>query len=474
MSFRPSTPAVEAPPAKPSSATTVIATLMAAVFLSLLDTQIVATALPRVIGDLGGLNAFAWVTTGYLIAGSAAAPVYGKLGDLLGRKRIFLIAILVFLAGSAACSLAQTMPQLIAFRLIQGVGSGGLFISVLAIIGEMFSPREGARYYGWFSLTFGAASLAGPTLGGLLTDLAGWRWIFLINLPIGALVIFIVAIRLHLPPHTKKKARIDYLGVLLLITAVVALNLLTTWAGTTHAWTSPIIIGLAATAALSSALFVLSQRRAADPVIPPRLFRDRTFTIVIAVGFIAGFLGLGIVNYLVLWLQNVLTVSIQSSGYLLTAMMLGVVATSYTSTKLIARTGSYRWHPVASMAVFAVAAALFTTAGPTTSPALAAVYLTLFGIAGGLNTQALSLAARNTTSRTDIGVTQGTATLARQSGTALGVSFFAALMTSRLPYGAASPTAYADALQPVFIAVIPIALIGLVLSLFLPNTRLSA
>ncbi|WP_431902588.1 MFS transporter [Nonomuraea sp. bgisy101] len=470
MSSRSAAPAVGTAPAEP--ATTVVATLMAAVFLSLLDSQVVATALPRVIGDLGGLDAFAWITTGYLIAGSATAPVYGKLGDLFGRKRIFLISILVFLAGSAACGLASTMSQLIAFRLIQGVGSGGLFISVLAIIGEMFGPREGARYYGWLSLTFGAASLAGPTLGGLLTDLAGWRWIFLVNLPIGCVVIVIVATRLHLPAHSRSKARVDYLGVLLLISAIVSLNLLTTWAGTTHTWTSPVIVGLAATTALSSALFVLSQSHAADPIIPLRLFRDRTFTVVVAVGFIAGFVGLGIVNYLVLWLQTVLTIGLQASGHLLTAMMLGVVATSYTTTKLIARTGSYRWYPVAGMAVFAVAAALFATAGPATSPFLAAVYLLLFGIAGGLNTQALSLAARGTSSRADIGATQGTATLARQSGTALGVSFFAALMTSRLPYGAADAAAYADALRPVFIAVIPMALIGLVISLFL-NTTLS-
>ncbi|WP_214410159.1 MFS transporter [Sphaerisporangium fuscum] len=442
---------------------------MAAVFLSLLDSQIVATALPRIVADLGGLDQFAWVTTGYLIAGSAAVPVYGKLGDLFGRKRVFLISILVFLAGSAACGLAQTMTQLIAFRVIQGIGSGGLFISVLSILGEMFTPQQGARYYGWFSLTFGAASLTGPTIGGLLTGTAGWRSIFLVNLPLGALVVAVISIRLHLPAQ-REQARIDYLGVILLAAAIVAVNLLTTWAGTAYAWTSPVTLGLAAACVLLPVLFVLVQRRAADPVIPLRLFRDRTFSIVVAVGFIAGFLGLGIVNYLVLWLQAVLSLSIQTSGYLLTVMMLGVVLTSYVSTKLIARAGSYHRHPIASMALFALTGLL--CAAIDAGPVLATVFLLLFGIAGGLNSQALSLAARNAAGRDDIGAVQGTATTARQMGTALGTSFFAALVTSRLP-AQPGPAAYADALHLVFLAIIPIALIGLALSLFLPDVKLS-
>ncbi|MFF5211681.1 MFS transporter [Streptosporangium sp. NPDC000396] len=468
MALPPAAPAA-ATSSTPARATTVVATLMAAVFLSLLDSQIVATALPRVTADLGGLMQFAWVTTGYLIAGSAAVPLYGKLGDLFGRKRIFLISILIFLAGSAACGLAQTMTQLIAFRIVQGIGSGGLFISVLAIIGELFTPQQGARYYGWFSLTFGAASLVGPTLGGLLTDLAGWRSIFLVNLPLGALITAVIATRLHLPVQ-RKKAHIDYLGVVLLTAAVVAVNLLTALGGTTYAWTSPVTIGLAAATVLLLTLFIRAQRRALDPIIPLRLFGDRTFAIVVALGFIAGFLGLGIVNYLVLWLQDALSLGVQTSGYLLTTMMLGVVLSSYLSTKLIARTGSYRRYPAASMALFALTATLcaLTDAGP----ALAAVFLLLYGIAGGLNSQALSLAARNTATRDDIGAVQGTATMARQMGTALGTTFFAAVLTSKLP-AQPSPAAYADALHLIFLVMIPIALIGLALSLLLKDTKLS-
>ncbi|WP_190064156.1 MDR family MFS transporter [Streptomyces griseocarneus] len=477
---------------------------MAAVFLSLLDSQIVATALPRMVGDLGGIDQFAWVTTGYLIGGSATVPVFGKLGDLFGRKRVFMASLVVFLAGSALCGLAQTMAWLITFRIVQGIGSGGLFICVLALLGEMFSPREGARYYGWFSLTFGAASLAGPALGGVLTELVGWRWVFFVNLPIGVAVLAVVSSTLHLPAQ-RRKVHIDYAGIVLLVAAIVALNLLTGWAGATYAWDSPVTLGLAAGSVLAVALFVLSQRRAADPVVPLRLFANRNFTIVVALGFIAGFVGLGLVNYLVLWLQTVLGLDAQQSGYVLTAMMLGVVLSSWLTTKIIGRTGSYRWFPVLSMAAFAVAAALFTTAGPRTGIALTVGYVLLFGVAAGLNSQSLSLAARSIASRQDIGAVQGTATLMRQLGTGLGVSSFAALMTARLGAGlqqrfggqsdagldrngSLSPetlgrlsdslrselaAAYADSLHAVFYAVIPIVLIGLVTALFLQDAPLS-
>ncbi|WP_051798112.1 MDR family MFS transporter [Streptomyces sp. NRRL S-337] len=505
MASRSSGPALDAPAVPASSAKTnaVVLTLMVAVFLSLLDTQIVATALPRVVSDLGGLDQFAWVTTGYLIGGSATVPVFGKLGDLFGRKRVFMASITVFLLGSTLCGLAQTMSQLIAFRVLQGIGSGGLFICVLAIIGEMFSPREGARYYGWFSLTFGAASLAGPTLGGILTELANWRWVFFINLPVGALVLLVLCSTLYLPAR-RQKAHIDYMGVFLLVLAIVGLNLLAGWAGVKYDWSSPVILCLAAGSVVAVALFILSQRRALDPVIPLRLFTNRTFTTVVIIGFISGFVGLGLLNYLVLWLQTVLTLDVQESGFVLTAMMLAVVLASYLSSKVIGYTGSYRWFPVLSMVVFAVAAVLFSTAGPSTSLSLAVVYMLLFGVAGGLNSQALSLAARNTASMRDIGAVQGTATLMRQLGTALGVSFFAAVMTSRLGTGlhdrlgksgvdidkdgSLSPEivgklsaplrlelagVYADSFRVIFYAVIPIALIGLVASFLLKDIKLA-
>ncbi|MGW7256507.1 MFS transporter [Streptomyces sp. NPDC054834] len=282
------------------------------------------------------------------------------------------------------------------------------------------------------------------------------------------------------------------------------LDLLTGWAGVTYAWSSPVIVGLAAGSVIAIVLFVLSQRRAVDPVIPLRLFTNQTFTTVVILGFISGFVGLGLINYLVLWLQTVLTLDVTESGFALTAMMLAVVLTSYLSAKVIGHTGSYRWFPALSMVVFAIAAVLFSTAGPSTGILLAVVYMLLFGIAGGLNSQALSLAARNTASMQDIGAIQGTATLLRQLGTALGVSFFAALMSSRLGTGlhdrlgklgvhidkdgSLSPevlsklsaplrlelaSVYANSLRVIFYTVIPIVLIGLVASLFLKDIKLA-
>ncbi|WP_328930685.1 MFS transporter (plasmid) [Streptomyces sp. NBC_00190] len=489
---------------RPASGKTnaVVLTLMAAVFLALLDSQIIATALPRVIGDLGGLDQFAWATTGYLIGGSAALPVYGKLGDLFGRKRIFVGSLVAFLLASAACGLAQTMGQLIAFRVVQGIGSGGLFICVLAIIGEMFGYREGARYYGWISITFGAASIAGPTLGGVLTELASWRWVFFVNLPIGAVVLFVVVMMLDLPARPQK-ARIDYAGVVLLTIAIVALNLFAGWGGVKYAWTSPAILALAAGTVLVITLFILVQRRAADPVIPLRLFANSSFSIIMVLNFIGGFVGLGLLNYLVLWLQTVTSLDVQKSGYVLTALMLAVVVSSWVSAKAIGATGSYRRHPTLSMALFAVTAVLFLSAGPSTSVALTIGYMVMFGVAAGLNMQALSIAARSTASMQDIGAVQGTATLMRQLGTALGVSFFAALMTGRLATGlqerfggdsavhidkdgSLSPevlgqlsaparlelaTVYADSLRPVFVVMIPLVLIGLLAAFFLKDAE---
>lgn len=484
----------------------VVLVLMAAAFLALLDTQIVAIALPRIVSDLGGLDRFAWITTGYLIGGSAALPVFGKLGDLFGRKRVFMASVTVFLVGSVLCGLAQTMGQLIALRVIQGIGSGGLFICVIALIGEMFTPREGARYYGWFSITFGAASLVGPTLGGFLTDLANWRWVFFVNLPLGLVVLAVVSLLLHLPTHTRAhKAHIDYAGVLLLVAAIVALNLLTGWAGVKYAWTSPVILTLTGGCVVAVALFIVAQRRAADPIIPLRLFANQTFTIVVILSFIAGLIGLGTLNYLVLWLQTVLGLDVEQAGYALTALMIAVVVTSWLSTKIIGHSGSYRWFPVLSMAVFALAGALLSTAGPDTSVPLTLVYVLLFGIGAGLNMQALTLAARNTARMQDIGAVQGTTNLMRQLGTGLGVSLFAALMTSRLGTGlnerlrgktgaslskdgSLSPEVlgrlsssvraeiadiYANSLRATFYAVIPIAAIGLVAALFLKDVKLA-
>lgn len=484
---------------------TIMVALMAAVFLSLLDAQVVATALVRIVGDLGSLDQFGWVTAGYLIGGTVALPICGKWGDLFGRKQVLVVSVVVFLVGSTGSGLAQTMGQLVAFRVVQGVGSGGLFVCVLAIIGEMFSPRAGARYYGWISVTVGVASLAGPTVGGVVTDLFGWRWTFLMNLPIGLAVIAIVSATLHLPPRSGPgRVRIDHLGAVLLTSAIVALNLLANQAGTSDPRSSGVVIGLCVASVLLVVAFVLSQRRAADPVIPLSLFRNRMISVVSVVDVIAGFVGLGIINYLVLWLQSVDRLGAGESGVILAAMMLAVVVSQYGSARLIGRTGSFRWYPPASMALFALTALLFVTAGPATPLPATILYLLMFGVAAGLNQQALTVAARSGGGTHDMGAVHGVTTMLRQMGTSLGVSVFAAIFASRFAIetaqhlgpsggvpgaagGSMAPDAaarlspeqqfalagaYADSLHRVFAAMVPVVVVGFVVSLFFPSTRL--
>ncbi|MCM2387227.1 MDR family MFS transporter [Streptomyces albipurpureus] len=482
-----------------------MAACMLAIFLAMLDAQIVATALPRIVGDLGGLNLFAWVTTAYIIASSVTTPLYGKLGDLFGRKRIFLAAIVLFVVGSAAAGLAQSMEQLILFRVVQGVGSGGLFVSVLAIIGELFSPREAAKYFNLFGVVFAAAALAGPAVGGLLTDLLSWHWVFLINLPIGAVVFTLVAVCLRLPP-TSRRAHIDYPGFITLSTAIVALTLLASWGGVEYDWTSPQILGLGATALVTGALFVAVERRAPEPVIPLHLFRDSTFSVAVLVSLAAGVVFLGAVTFLALYVQVVTGASPTLSGVVLLPMMFGLVASSVVSGKFIGQSGRYKWYPVLSMAIGIVAALLLTTLDADTPRWLATAYMLLFGIAAGLNMQVLTMAAQNTAPRDDIGAVHATISFSRQLGSTLGISVFAAVfynrlteeITQRVPAGAldgvdrdslsshevlsklATPVqeaieqAYAAALQPVFLGTVPVLAVGLVIALLMKNLPLSS
>ncbi len=491
------------PPSPPQQLGPLMTGLLMAVFLAMLDSQIVATAIPRLVGDLGGLGQFAWVTTAYVIASTVMTPVYGKLSDLFGRKEVFLLAILLFVVGSAASGAAQSMGQLITFRTVQGIGAGGLFVSVLSIIGGMLSPREAAPYYGYFSLAFAAAALAGPPVGGLLTDLLGWRWVFLVNVPIGITALLLVGRYLRLP-RTVRRVRVDYAGVLLLSAAIVAVSLVTTWAGTTYSWSSPAIVGLAVTAVAGTIGFVIVERRAAEPVIPPHLFRDPTFRICALVSFAAGFVFLGAVNFLAVFTQAVTGASPMASGLLLLPMMAGLVAASIISSKRIARTRSYRWYPVFSMALGIIATAAMTTMNADTSQLLSAAYMFVLGVAAGLNMQVLTMAAQNTAPPEDIGAVSATVTFSRAVGTSLGISIFAAVfygplhghLTHRLPSDALRAhdlsraldadqvrhlpeavrhglsQAYADSLRPVFLLAALVLTGGLICALMLKNIPL--
>ncbi|MEZ7004869.1 MDR family MFS transporter [Streptomyces sp. AD55] len=481
----------------------VIAACLLAVFLAMLDSQIVATALPRIVGDLGGLDVFSWVTTAYIIAAGVTTPVYGKLGDLFGRKKIFLFAVVVFLVGSALSGAAQSMEQLILFRTVQGIGAGGLFVSVLAIIGELFNPREAARYFNLFGIVFALAALAGPAVGGVLTDLLGWHWVFLINLPVGIVILVLVSASLHLP-RTDRPARIDYPGFVLLSAAIVALTLAASWGGVKYAWLDWRILGLAAGAVLLAVAFVAAERRAAEPVIPLHLFRDSTFSVSVLVSVAAGIVFLGSVNFLAIYIQVVTGASPTMSGVVLLPMMFGLVASSVVSGVAITKTGRYKWYPVLSMAIGVVGALLLATMDAGTSRAVVIGFMLVFGVAAGLNMQVLTMAAQNTAPRHDIGAVHATVSFARQLGTTVGISLFASIFYSRLteeiaqrtpadalrgidtdalnstetldrltePVRNAVEQSYAAALTPVFLTAVPVLLLGLLAALTMKNLPL--
>src|SRR6478672_1065677 len=295
---------------------TVFAALMLGMFLAALDQTIVATALPTIVGDLGGLNHLSWVVTAYLLAATISTPLYGKLGDMLGRKPVFLAAILIFLAGSMLAGLAQSMGQLILFRALQGIGAGGLMVGAQAIIGDIVPPRERGRYMGFIGSVFAVSSVLGPLLGGFCVDNLSWRWVFYVNIPIGIAALFVVAARLHLPRHKERKP-VDWLGFGLLTTAVVCLVLMTSWGGSQYDWNSPTIIGLGAAAIALAGLFMWWEQRAEDPLIPPRLFASRIFDVANATGFIVGLAMFGALTFIPLYLQVVRGASPTESGLLL-------------------------------------------------------------------------------------------------------------------------------------------------------------
>ncbi|MGW4524195.1 MFS transporter [Amycolatopsis sp. NPDC004378] len=411
--------------------------LFLSVFLAMLDAQVVATALPRVAAEFGGTGAYAWVTTAYLLAGSVTAPVFGKLGDVHGRKRVLLGALALFLLGSLACGLAPSAAALVAGRVLQGAGSGGLFVSVGASLGEMFTPREGAKYFGWFSICFAVASLAGPAIGGLLTGVAGWRSIFLVNLPLGLVAVAFLR-RLELPKR-RRDAPFDFAGVVLLGVTVTGFTLLTPWS---------IAVGAAAAVA-----FVLVERRAEAPVLPPRLVKDRTFGVSVLLSVLAGFAFLGSVNYIAVYLQA--DAGPAEGGLRLVPMTLAVSVSSVVASKVIARTGAYRWAPRLSMAL-----GLLAVLGLLAFDALPLVLgcLVVFGLAAGLNLQVLALATQNTAPPDDRGAVAAAVNLARALGSALGP--------------VALGFAYQSGTHGVFLALLPVLALALLTAFALPHVPL--
>jgi EmrB/QacA subfamily drug resistance transporter len=405
--------------------------LMLVMFLAALDQTIVATALPTIVGDLGGLSHISWVVTAYLLAQTVVTPLYGKLGDMFGRKIVLQGALILFLAGSALCGLSQNLDELIAFRALQGLGGGGLMVSAQAAIGDVVPPRERGRYTGLFGAVFGLASVAGPLLGGFLTSSLSWRWIFYVNLPLGIAALFVLGATL--PAASERVHRsIDYLGTALLAAGLSAIVLMSSLGGTSFGWGSPVIVGLAIGGVVLLVAFALAERRAEEPVLPPRLLRNRVFVSTSAVGFVVGFALFGAVTYLPLFLQVVKGASPTGSGLQLVPLMGGLLVTSIGSGQAITRTGHYRPFPIVGTAIMVVGLYLLSTMDAATSTVTSFAFMFVLGLGLGMVMQVLVLAVQNAVDYSDLGVATSGATLFRSIGGSLGTSVLGAIFANRL------------------------------------------
>jgi len=421
----------EAPAGERVDLRLVLGGLMLVMFLAALDQTIVATALPTIVGDLGGLDHISWVVTAYLLAQTVVTPLYGKLGDQYGRKVVLQAALVIFLAGSALCGLSRNLDELIAFRALQGLGGGGLMVSAQAAIGDVVPPRARGRYTGLFGGVFALASVAGPLLGGLLTSDLSWRWIFYVNLPVGVLAFFVLAAtlptvagRVH---HT-----IDYLGTAVLAAGLSAIVLMASLGGTSSPWDSTLIIGLGVAGVALLATFPFIERRAAEPVLPTRLLRNSVFVVTSAVGFVVGFALFGAVTYLPLFLQVVKGSSPTGSGLELLPLMGGLLITSIGSGQVITRTGRYRAFPIAGTAVMTVGLYLLSTLDAGSARVTISAFMFVLGLGLGMVMQVLVLAVQNAVEYSDLGVATSGATLFRSIGGSLGTATLGAIFSNRL------------------------------------------
>src|SRR5215813_13995216 len=410
----------------------IIGALLLGMLLAALDQTIVATALPTIAGDLHGLSHLSWVVTAYLLASTVSTPLWGKLGDLYGRKVFFEASIVIFLVGSALCGLAHSILVLIAFRAVQGIGGGGLLTGAQTIVADVVPPRDRGRYQGLFGSVFGVTSVIGPLIGGFFVDNLSWRWVFYVNLPIGAVALAVVAA--VLPGRLSRvQHRIDYLGTVLLAGAASSLVLLTSLGGTTYRWSSAPIFILAAGAVVLGAAFIWAESRAAEPVVPLHLFRNRVFSASSAVGFVVGFAMFGAIAYLPQYMQIVKGASPTISGLRLLPLMAGLLATSITTGRLVSRWGRYRVFPIVGTAVMTLGLYLLSRLGVTTSDWLSSLYMLVLGAGIGAALQVLVVAVQNAVSYADLGAATGGATFFRSIGGSFGTAVFGAVFTNVLP-----------------------------------------
>ncbi len=405
--------------------------LLLALILAMLDQTIVATALPRIVGDLGGVTHLSWVVTAYVLASTVTTPLYGKLGDQYGRKRWLITAIIIFLAGSALSGMSQTMDQLIIFRALQGLGAGGLMVGVIATIGDMVAPRERGQYMGYMMASMMLAMIAGPLVGGYITDSLSWRWIFYINMPVGGAALIYLWTTLHLP-YKKVPHKIDYLGAGVLAIAATSVVLLTTWGGTQYAWASPMIIGLGLLAIAATASFLFIETRAAEPVLPLHVFKNRNFSVATGMSFLLGMAMLGALTFLPLYQQTVQHLSAVGSGLLLIPMMLGVTVTSLIGGFVMTKTGRYRFMPIIGGAIMTIAMFLLTGLGVHTTLLQSGLYYAVLGVGMGFLMQITSVIVQNSVNPRDIGVASSSRAFFQQIGGSIGVALFGAVFARRL------------------------------------------
>jgi EmrB/QacA subfamily drug resistance transporter len=433
------------PPASPGATATeeptfthrqilvIMSGLMLGMFLASLDQTIVSTALPTIVGDFHRSDLLSWVITAYLLASTASTPLWGKAGDLYGRKRVFQLAIVVFLIGSALCGASQNMYELIAFRGMQGIGGGGLISLVFAIIGDVIPPRQRGRYQGYFGATFGISSVVGPLAGGFAVDSLSWRYIFYINLPLGILALIVTNRVLQLPIR-KREVKIDWWGALLLVAGVSAILLATQSGGTDYPWGSWQIIGLFLLGAVLLIGFIVREGMAPEPILPLGLFRMQIFTVANIVSFVSGIAMFGALAFLPQYLQLVHGVSATASGLLLLPLLVGLLVMSISSGRYISRTGQYRWFPLAGTILVTVGLILLTQIGAHTSLLVVGLYILVFGSGLGLFMQVLTLVVQNAVPMREMGVATSAVTFFRSMGGAIGASALGAVLTARIAY----------------------------------------